>query len=61
MEIDLRKSENRHKTNPFIVELKGKMFLQPRANTIIAKGQSIVDTSTGEKMERKIKNYNKLN
>ena len=28
----------RHEVNPFIVELKGKMFLQPRANTIIAKG-----------------------
>lgn len=38
----------KHETNPFIIELKGKMFLQPRANTIIAKGQSIVDTSTGE-------------
>ena len=34
--------------NPFIVELKGKMYLQPRANTIIAKGQSLVDTNTGE-------------
>lgn len=34
--------------NPFIVELKGKMFLQPRANTIIAKGQGLVDTNTGE-------------
>lgn len=38
----------KHETNPFIVELKGKMFLQPKANSIIAKGQSIVDTSTGE-------------
>lgn len=36
------------KTNPFMVELKGRMYLQPRANTIIARGQSIVDTSTGE-------------
>jgi len=35
-------------TNPFVVELKGKMFLQPRANTIIARGQSLVDTNTGE-------------
>ena len=24
------------------------MYLQPRANSIIAKGQSIVDTDTGE-------------
>lgn len=35
-------------TNPFVVNLKGKMFLQPRANTIIAKGQSLIDTNTGE-------------
>lgn len=35
-------------TNPFIVELKGRMYLQPRANTIIAKGQQLVDTTTGE-------------
>ena len=34
--------------NPFVLELKGKMFLQPRANTIIAKGQNLVDTNTGE-------------
>lgn len=45
---DLGSLEQRYETNPFIVELKGKMYLQPRANTIIAKGQSIVDTSTGE-------------
>ena len=35
-------------TNPFVLELKGKMYLQPRANTIVAKGQEIVDTATGE-------------
>ena len=35
-------------TNPFMVDLKGKMFLQPRANTIIAKGESLVNTETGE-------------
>lgn len=34
--------------NPFVVELKGKMFLQPKANTIIAKGQGLIDTNTGE-------------
>jgi len=34
--------------NPFMLELKGRMYLQPRANTIIAKGQSIVDLATGE-------------
>ena len=36
------------KNNPFVVELKGRMYLQPRANTIVAKGQEIVDTTTGE-------------
>ena len=48
MSIDLRTTENRYETNPFMVELKGKMFLQPRANMIIAKGENIVNTSTGE-------------
>ena len=38
----------KHETNPFMVELKGKMYLQPRANMIIAKGENIVNTSTGE-------------
>lgn len=48
MSIDLRTTENRHETNPFMVELKGKMFLQPRANMIIAKGENIINTETGE-------------
>lgn len=43
-----------YEENPFIVELKGKMFLQPRANAIIAKGQSIVDTSTGEIIDESV-------
>lgn len=38
----------KYEKNPFIMELKDKMYLQPRANSIIAKGQSIVDTDTGE-------------
>lgn len=38
----------RAESNPFVVELKGRMYLQPRANTIVAKGQEIVDTITGE-------------
>lgn len=46
--MDLRRKENRHENNPFIVELKGKMFLQPRANMIIAKGENIINTETGE-------------
>lgn len=37
-----------------MVELKGKMYLQPKANAIIAKGQSIVDTSTGEVIDESI-------
>lgn len=48
MSLDLRKDEARYETNPFILELKGKMYLQPKANTIIAKGQEIIDTITGE-------------
>ena len=54
MDIDLRTSVGKFETNPFVVELKGKMYLQPRANTIIAKGQSIVDTSTGEIIEESV-------
>jgi len=46
--MDLRKKEKRYSNNPFVMELKGRMFLQPRADTIIAKGQSIVDLATGE-------------
>ena len=41
-------NDNKYEKNPFIIELKNKMYLQPRANSIIAKGQSIVDTDTGE-------------
>lgn len=35
-------------TNPFILDLQGRMFLQPKPNTVIAKGEQIVDTTTGE-------------
>ena len=52
--MDLRKKKNRYETNPFVLELKGKMYLQPKANAIIAKGQSIVDTSTGEVINESI-------
>ncbi len=41
----------RSESNPYMVELKGKMFLQPRANTIVARGQEIIDTTTGEVIE----------
>lgn len=45
--VSLRDVEG-SETNPFMIELKGKMFLQPRANTIIAKSEAIIDTMTGE-------------
>ena len=44
--IDLRK--NGYENNPFIKELEGKMYLQPRANTVIARGEKLVSTETGE-------------
>lgn len=50
-EVTLR---DKYETNPFVVELKGKMYLQPKANAIIAKGQSIVDTSTGEIIDESV-------
>jgi hypothetical protein len=40
--------------NPFMVELQGRMYLQPRANTIIAKGQSIINTDTGELIDEAV-------
>lgn len=45
--ISLKEAKTYDK-NPFMLELKGKMFLQPRANSIIAKGENIVNTETGE-------------
>lgn len=40
-------------SNPFTLELKGKMYLQPRANMIIAKGENLVNTNTGEVLKEK--------
>lgn len=51
MEIDLRKNDILNETNPFMIQLKGKMYLQPRANTIVARGQEIIDTTTGEVLQ----------
>ncbi len=34
--------------NPFVKELKGKMYLQAKNNVIVAKNEAIVDTITGE-------------
>lgn len=42
---------DKFETNPFVVELKGKMYLRPSASTIIAQGEAIVDTITGEMAE----------
>jgi len=41
-------SIKKHRENPFMVELKGRMFLQPRANAIVARGEKIIDVETGE-------------
>lgn len=35
-------------TNPFIVELKGKMYLRPSINTFVSKGEAILNLTTGE-------------
>lgn len=42
------KELGKNQTNPFVLELKGRMYLQPKPNTVIAKGEQIVDTNTGE-------------
>lgn len=52
--VDLRSPEQKFERNPFTIELKGRMYLQPRANTIIAKGQALVDTTTGEVIDEAI-------
>jgi len=44
----------KHETNPFVIELKGKMYLQPRTNTIVARGKAVIDEFTGEVIERGI-------
>lgn len=41
----------KYEENPFIQELKGKMYLKPRNNTIIKQGQQIIDSDTGEIVE----------
>lgn len=41
----------KYEKNPFMVELKGRMYLQPKANTIVAKGEAILDKATGELTE----------
>lgn len=42
------KDIKRSLANPFIVELKGKMYLQPKANVVLAQGEAIIDKVTGE-------------
>lgn len=42
--IDLRLSGNNYsKTNPFVVELKGKIFLQPKPNYFLQKGEKFIN------------------
>jgi len=48
MEKETKGLAKKYESNPFVFELQGRMYLQPRTNTIIAKGQSIVDMTTGE-------------
>lgn len=38
----------KYETNPFIKELGGKMFIQPRANMIIGKSEALINKETGE-------------
>lgn len=41
--------------NPFVRELNGVMYIQPRANVILSQGEAIVDVETGEvSKERKL-------
>lgn len=41
--------------NPFVKELNGVMYIQPRANIILSEGEAIVDVDTGEiSKERKL-------
>lgn len=51
--VSLREIEG-SETNPFMIELKGQMYLQPRANTIISRGQAIVDIETGKVVDESI-------
>ena len=44
----MRTKKSRNLSNPFIQELGGKMYLKPKANVIIAKGEAILDQTTGE-------------
>lgn len=54
MQLPSLKDLKGHETNPFMVELKGKMFLQPRANTIIARDQALHNKETGEILSDKV-------
>jgi hypothetical protein len=46
--------KDKFESNPFMVELSGKMYIQPRANSIIAKGQNIIETETGEVINEQV-------
>lgn len=49
--MDFRKKNNGYEKNPFTKELRGRMFIQPRANMVIAKDEKLVNTETGEIMK----------
>ena len=48
IDVDLRNYTERYETNPFVVKLKGRMYLQPKVNAVIAKNEALVNRSTGE-------------
>jgi hypothetical protein len=40
--------QEKHEKNPFMLELQGKMYLQPRANYLVGKDKKVLDMATGE-------------
>lgn len=51
--VDLRKNVGTLE-NPFYKELNGKMFVRPKVNTVIAKGQQIINKETQEIVEDRV-------
>lgn len=52
MKINESEKIIKHETNPFLIDLKGKMYLKPSVNTVVAKGEAIIDKATGELEEK---------
>ena len=51
--LDLRKNVGTLE-NPFYKELNGKMFVRPKINTVIAKGQQIINKESQEVLEDRV-------